>query len=147
SIFRSDNESQREAPRPRPTRRWPLPRHQQSPRARPEMGAPTWARSFVETALVKNLLDTPEAQQIAGLGPVLQKHLGIDWPTLRDDILGDSVVLAFRPGTATQLEAGMIALRAAKPQRLADLIDRFNQMQKASGELKGVEPAKHLGMT
>jgi hypothetical protein len=108
-----------------------------------------WMRSLRQTALVKTILDMPEARQIAGLEAEWKKNLGIDWPTLRDEILGDSVVLAYRPGTPAhpEQEQGMIALRAAKPQRLADLVDRFNQLQKDRGELKEIQPVKHLGVT
>ena len=29
---------------------------------------------------------------------MLRQHLGIGWAELRDDLLGDAVVLAYRPG-------------------------------------------------
>ncbi len=68
---------------------------------------------------------------------------------MRDDILGDAVVIAFRPGPPGQaeLEQGMIALRAPRPKLLAELVDRVNQLQQASGELKELEPLKHQGAT
>src|SRR5205807_54948 len=55
--------------------------------------------------------------------------------------------LAYRPGTDAhpELEQGMIALSAAKPKRLTELVDRFNQAQKASGELKALDELKHQG--
>ena len=107
-----------------------------------------WVQSLRQTSLVKAILDMPEARQIAGLEGELKKHLGIDWPTLRDDILGDSVVLAYTPGTPAhpEQEQGMIALRAAKPRLLADLVDRFNRLQKDRGDLD-VQGVKHLGVT
>ncbi len=32
----------------------------------------------------------------------LKKNLDIDWPTLRDEVLGDAVVFAFQPGPAAR---------------------------------------------
>src|SRR5207302_9740502 len=93
--------------------------------------------------------DLPEAQQLGGLEELLKQHLGIDWPTLRDDIFGDAVVVAYRPAAPGRpdQEQGMIALRAAQPKRLADLVDRFNALQKQTGELKELETLKHQGAT
>ena len=70
----------------------------------------------------------------------LKKHLGVYWPTLRDEIFGYSVIVAYRPVTPArpEQEQGMIALRAAAPKRLAELVDRFNQLQKDAGELKAL---------
>jgi hypothetical protein len=108
-----------------------------------------WVQSFRETTLVKTILDAPEAQQIAALEGELKKHLGVDWPTLRDDIFGDSVVVAYRPGRPArpEQEQGMIALRASAPKRLAELVDRFNRLQKEAGELKELQPVQYLGAT
>src|SRR4051794_28843287 len=56
-----------------------------------------WVTSLRQSSFVKTLLDTPEAGQIAGIEGELKKRLGLDWPTLRDDILGDAFLLAYRP--------------------------------------------------
>jgi hypothetical protein len=108
-----------------------------------------WVQSLRQSALVKSLVESPEARQIAALEGELQKHLGVDWPTLRDDILGDAVLFAYRPGTAArpELEQGMIAVHARRPKLLAELVDRFNRLQKAGGELKSLEPIKYQGTT
>src|SRR6202035_5477362 len=67
----------------------------------------------------------------------------------RDDILGDAVLFAYRPGTDAKpdLEQGMIAVRAARPKLLAELVERFNQLQKDGGELKRLDAVKHQGVT
>ena len=108
-----------------------------------------WLQSFRQLALVQTIVNSPEARQLAGLEGELKKNLDIDWPTLRDDIFGDAVVLAYRPGTPKnpESEQGMIALRAAKPKVLARLVDRLNDLQTASGELKSLEAQKHRGAT
>lgn len=108
-----------------------------------------WVQSLRQLPLVHAIVDSPEARQLGAFESVLKKQLGVDWPTLRDDILGDAVVLAYRPGPPGQPEAeqGMIALRAARPKRLAELVDRFNALQKDAGELKALESLEYHGTT
>jgi hypothetical protein len=108
-----------------------------------------WAKSLRQLPLIQAIVDSPEARQIATVEGELKKQLGIDWPTLRDDILGDAVVIAYRPGPPGQpeLEQGMIALRARRPKLLAELVDRFNELQKYSGELKELEALESHGAT
>ncbi len=108
-----------------------------------------WAQSLRQSLFVKALIESPEASQIAALEGELKKHLGVDWPTLRDDILGDAVLFAYRPGTTAKpdMEQGMIAIHSRRPKLLAELVDCFNRLQKDSGELKSLEPRKHQGAT
>src|SRR5262245_10422085 len=44
----------------------------------------------------------PEARQLLALKKHLAKSLGVDWDELRDEVLGDAVVLAYRPPTPQQ---------------------------------------------
>jgi hypothetical protein len=108
-----------------------------------------WVRSLRQLPMIQAIVDSPEARQLSAFEGALQKHLGVDWPTLRDDILGEAVVLAYRPGPPGQpeREQGMIALRAPKPRLLAELVERFDALQKSTGELKSLEPIKHRGAT
>src|SRR5205814_5860862 len=41
---------------------------------------------------------SPELAKLAGMEAVLKEHLQIDLANLRDDLLGDAVVFAYRPG-------------------------------------------------
>jgi hypothetical protein len=108
-----------------------------------------WIQSLRQLPLVQAIIESPEARQLGAFEGELKKHLGVDWQGLRDDILGDRVVIAYRPGAAGQPEAeeGMIALRAARPKRLAELVDRFNELQKNSGELHALDTLKHHSAT
>jgi hypothetical protein len=108
-----------------------------------------WAQSLRQSSFVKSLIESPEAKQITALEGELKKHLNVDWPTLRDDVLGDALLFAYRPGSAgkPEQEQGMIAVHARRPKLLAKLVDRFNALQKAGGELKSLEPIKHQGAT
>src|SRR5262245_37683941 len=44
------------------------------------------------------LANNPDVAKLREVEQFLQAHLGVDATRLRDDILGDAVVLAYRPG-------------------------------------------------
>ncbi len=75
----------------------------------------------------------------------MKAKLGIDLEQLRDDILGDGLVFAYRPGPPgkPEQEQGLILVRARNAKVLADLIDRLNKVQKEEGELKDLEERRH----
>src|SRR5262249_32431304 len=62
-----------------------------------------------------------------------------------DDILGDAIVFAYRPGPPgkPEQEQGVILLRARNAKVLADLVERVNKVQKEEGELKELEERRH----
>ena len=67
---------------------------------------------------------------------------------LRDDILGDAIVAAYRPGPPGKPdeEQGILLLRARNATLLASLIDRFNEAQKKSGDLIKLEEREYQGV-
>ena len=69
------------------------------------------------------------------------------WAQLRDDILGDALVLAYRPGPPgkPEQEQGLILVHARDAKLLAQVVERLNQFQKESGELKEVQVRDHAG--
>ena len=89
----------------------------------------------------------PELGKLADVEKHFQDLLGITWSALRDDILGDAVVLAYRLGPNGQedQEQGLFLLRARNEKSLAALIERLNAVQKKSGDLKTVEERGHNG--
>lgn len=107
-----------------------------------------FAEQFRTSAVGAGLIKSREAGQLDKVEKELKKHLGIDLATLRDDVLGDAVVFAFRPGPAGKMEQdrGLFLVRARNGRVLADLVKRFNKLQKESGELKGVEERTHGGV-
>ncbi|HLN28976.1 MAG TPA: hypothetical protein VK395_14610 [Gemmataceae bacterium] len=82
-----------------------------------------------------------EAQKLSLVDEFLQKKLHLNAMQLRDEILGDALVLAYRPGPVEQpeQEQGLFLIRARNSKLLADLIDRLNEIQKKSGDLQGLE--------
>ncbi|MGH7173039.1 MAG: hypothetical protein ACRELG_22380, partial [Gemmataceae bacterium] len=77
----------------------------------------------------------------------LKENLGIDGTQLRDELLGDAIVAAYRPGPPgkPEQEQGVMLLRARNEKVLADLIERVNKVQKEEGELKDLEERRHKG--
>lgn len=77
----------------------------------------------------------------------LNKHLQIKWSELRDEILGDAVVLAYRPRPPGEgeREQGLFLLHARSAERLARLVERINDGQKKSGELTELLAISHRG--
>jgi hypothetical protein len=78
----------------------------------------------------------------------MKEKLGLDWMRLRDDILGDALVLGYRPGPPgkPEQEEGFLLLRARNDKVLADLIERLNKVQKEEGEIKDLEERRHKGV-
>lgn len=108
-----------------------------------------WLKRFREAPVGKSLLEAPEWKQLDAVQADLKKHLDLDWPTLRDDILGDTIVLAHTPsptGKANE-EDGILLIQAAKTAHLARIIDRLNEAQLKSGELKSLTSAQFKGVT
>ncbi len=108
-----------------------------------------WFTTFRKSPLGKTLFEAPELKQFDRWQTDLKKHFDLDWPALRDDILGDNVLFVFSPGAANKRDDdhGLLLLHVARPQQLALFIDKLNDLQKKSGELKELTPVKHKEIT
>ncbi|MCI0461378.1 MAG: DUF3352 domain-containing protein [Gemmataceae bacterium] len=107
-----------------------------------------WIKAVRESPLGKTLLNAPEIAQFGKLEEALRKGLGVSWAQLRDDILGDAVVLAYRPGPPgkPEQEQGALMLWARNRELLARLVERLNEEQKRAGELKEIQSGTHRGL-
>jgi hypothetical protein len=114
------------------------------------------AADLAHSPFVAQLRDSPLGATIRGaqeltrldaLEARLKKHLGVDFAQLRDDVLGDALVFAYRPGPPGKPdeEQGLILVRARTARALADLVDRLNKAQKESHELQELEEREHHG--
>ncbi len=104
---------------------------------------------FRQSALGQALQGSHEAAKLQELDKHLRKDLGVDWDRLRDDIFGDAVALAYRPGPPGQpgAEQELFVLRARDARLLAELLDRMNQVQKERKELTALEARDCDGQT
>jgi hypothetical protein len=107
-----------------------------------------FARHFAASPLGKSLAADAEFKKLAGIDAFLQKQLGLGWPQLRDDILGDAVVFAYRPGPPSKMEQeeqALVLLKARDGKLLEGLIERLNQAQKDAGDLKSLQMREYQG--
>lgn len=102
-------------------------------------GSP-FARWLDENKLLDPFLPPAEREKMRQAQKALFDALGSTPRQLLDDVVGDAVVLAYRPGPAgkTDDESGVILLHARDPERLASVLDRLNAHQRQTGELKAV---------
>jgi hypothetical protein len=111
------------------------------------LGSP-FVEHFLRSPLGQALRNAPESQKLAQARSFLEGVLGVDWPRIRDEILGDAVVAAYRPGPPVGTEeAGLFLVRARNADLLAQLVQRLNDVQKESGDLKDLVVSKHQGVS
>jgi hypothetical protein len=112
-----------------------------------EVMASPFAQQVRKTGLVKRLLASEEWQQLEKVERYLAKNLGLGWPEIRDDVLGDAFVFAYRPGPARKpdQEEGLFLVRARDARVLARLVSKLNELQQETGELKGVDEREYAG--
>jgi hypothetical protein len=98
---------------------------------------------LANTPLLKMLRDSAEARKAAETAELVLRELGVSPVQLREDILGDVAVFAYRKGPPDkpEQEDGLFLVHARDPKLLAQLVERINEMQTKGGEIKGVEPA------
>src|SRR5712691_7819433 len=115
----------------------------------------THSAAFLQSPFFRRLSETgfgpagaPELAKLADVEKEFKKHLNLDWARLRDDVFGDAVVFAYRPGPPGKPDAeqGLVLVRARDAKLLADLVERLNTLQKSSGDLKEVEEREHQGL-
>src|SRR4051794_324928 len=108
-----------------------------------------WLKKVRKSPLGRELAEALDGAKLGQFGELLQKRLGVTWPQLRDEVLGDAVILAYQPGPPDRPddEQGLLLLKARDPALLAKLLERLNAVQKQSGELKKLEARQHQGKT
>jgi len=106
-----------------------------------------FVNQFRTSLLGARIRNAPETQKLTELDRFLQRYLELDASQLRDDILGDALVLAYRPGPPgkPEEEQGLFLLRARDAKLLALLVERVNTLQKESGELNDLEQCEYHG--
>lgn len=104
-------------------------------------GGVPFLQRLMDSPLFKLLQQTPEAQKVQQVFESIFKELDVTPAQLRDDILGDAIVFTYRKGPPGQPEKedGLILLHARDEKLLVRLVDRINELQTKSGELKAVE--------
>ena len=121
-------------------------------------GLRDWWKSIGDSRLVGGLAKVPAVQSWLESGPIrdlkrsageIESALGVKTSEIRDDLIGDAVVLALRlprDRPADPAEArGLLLLRARDPAPLDRLINAINDAQIQNGGLVRVEDRERLG--
>lgn len=113
-----------------------------------ELSASPFAARFGKSAMGQAILQSQEWQHLQKVEQTLGKHVGLTWQTLRDDVLGDAFVFAYRPGPPGQpdQEQGLFLLRARNEKLLAGFFAKLNALQQGNGELKALDEREHRGV-
>jgi hypothetical protein len=108
-----------------------------------------FVKQFLTSPLAAKISKADETQKLGMLDKYLQQFLQVSADQLRDEILGDAFVLAYRPGPPNKpaQEQGLFLLRARDGKLLAALIERINKLQKDSGELKELDERTYAAKT
>jgi hypothetical protein len=113
------------------------------------LAASPFRDEFDKSALGQALYASQEWAKVRALRDKVGEDLKVGWPRLRDDILGDVLVFAYRPAPPGEpkQDRGLLVLRARDARLLADVVDRLNQLQKERQEVSAVEARTYAGQT
>src|SRR5260370_16475389 len=92
------------------------------------LAASPFSEQLDKSPLGKAFAGAKEMKQLLDLEKQLQNLIGLNSEELRDDILGDAVVFAFRPAPPgkPEKEEGLILVRARSEKKLQTLVDHIN---------------------
>jgi hypothetical protein len=88
-----------------------------------------WFKALRDSPLARAVAQAPEARKLAEVEDRLKKRLKIDLARLRDDILGDAVVFAYRPGPPDEpnREQGLFLVWARDAKLLGQVVQALNE--------------------
>jgi hypothetical protein len=107
-----------------------------------------FVKKWWESPIGKAIANAPEQKKLAEFETQLKEGLGVTFAQLRDDIFGDAIIFAYRPGGPGKedREVGLMLVHARDAKLLAEVTSRFNELQKQSGDLKDVLDRAHRGV-
>jgi hypothetical protein len=107
-----------------------------------ELLASRLAAEFEKLPAVRKWFDSEKYEQLENARDQIEAVLQVSLTEVRDQVLGDAVVLAVRlpaePPFDPSKARGLLVLKAASPALLKRLIDQFNTTQKQNGEIANV---------
>ncbi len=98
-----------------------------------------FAKQFQDSLLGKSLQHAPEFRRLAELEKQLQTHLQTSLAEVRDEVLGDAIVVAYWPANEKQPERMLFLTKARKPDLLERISGRLLQFQKNASEVESVK--------
>jgi hypothetical protein len=102
----------------------------------------SFSARMLQLPLLHGKLESPEFKHLLEMKDKALRDLQITPEQLRDDLLGDAIVFAYKQGAKEQ-DQGMFLVWARDKALLTQVVDRFNDLQKKSGELKDLRSLTH----
>ena len=101
--------------------------------------ASPFVREWSKSAFATTIAGSAELKQLQQVEQYLIKNLGVGWADLRDDVLGDAFVFAYRPGPAGKQdqEQGLFLVRARNARTLASLVQKLNELAEKDRRTEG----------
>jgi len=114
-----------------------------------EFGASALADGLRSLPAVREWLTSDPPRRLRSALKKVETVLGETLPTIRDELLGEAVVLALRlpPGGRPEDARGLLLVRVPNPSLLDRLVGGMNAAQGKSGELRQVADRMHGGVT
>jgi hypothetical protein len=108
-----------------------------------------WFKSIDQNPLVRAVLQSKEMSDVEKFRGNVEEKLGIKLDQIRDDILGDAIVLGHQSTTPGRPEGdrGIVLVKTRDAKLLAELVAKINDLQTRSGELKEMAPLQHGTIT
>jgi hypothetical protein len=100
-----------------------------------------WVKALHTAPFVQEIANSPEMRKFHEVEALVKKRLKVGFDQLRDDVLGDAVVFAYRPGPPNDPrgEQGVALIWARDPRLLAQVVDLVNT------DLKKLDQRLHHG--
>jgi hypothetical protein len=101
-----------------------------------------------KSPLGRTVNQAKEWEDLQKLEEYLRKGLEIEAAHLAEVLPGEALIYAYRngPPDKPEQEQGLFLVRARKAHLLTDLVNRLNEAQKKSGELRELLPCEHRGV-
>ena len=107
-----------------------------------------FAEWFPSTTIGKRILESAEVRQLRDSAAMIFRELDSTPETIIDDVVGDTIAFAFSPAPAgrSKEERAVLLVRPRRTETLRKLLERVNELQTKSGELKAISRKEHAGM-
>lgn len=98
-----------------------------------------FAEWFESSPLSGRIIPEADRGKLRAFETILKTQFDLTFEQIRNEILGDAVVFAYRPGPPEQPadEWGLFLIRPRKPILVERFFDRLNELQLRSGEITG----------
>jgi hypothetical protein len=98
--------------------------------------------------LGKRIFTSTEFKQLNAIEEFFKKEFGLGIADFRDEVFGDLVLFAYKPGPVDKpdQEQGLFLAQPRSPKKLALFLDKLDAFQKTTGELKNTESRERGGI-